>query len=74
MPVRDVEASAKREVAYVPGYDWLPGKFGPSPGIAKAHKEEFGEHCLSKLMYCLYFNLLLASGLLFVILSRPVIV
>ncbi|KAF6040343.1 hypothetical protein EB796_001346 [Bugula neritina] len=26
---------------YVPGYDWIPGRFGPPPGIPKARKDEF---------------------------------
>ena len=28
--------------SYVPGYDWVPGKFGPPPGIPKTRKEQLG--------------------------------
>lgn len=28
-------------VDYVPGYDWIPGRFGPPPGIPKMCKDEF---------------------------------
>ena len=47
MPERSYEAldiERRREaIEYVPGYDWVPGKFGPPPGIPKARKDEFGE-------------------------------
>ena len=46
MPERNFEAldidRRKKAVEYVPGYDWIPEKFGPPPGIAKARKDEFG--------------------------------
>ena len=46
MPERNFDAldidRRKKAVEYVPGYDWIPGKFGPPPGIAKARKDEFG--------------------------------
>ena len=28
--------------SYVPGYDWVPGKFGPPPGIPKTRKDQLG--------------------------------
>ena len=46
MPVRNFEAlgeERRREaVAYQPGYDWLPDRFGPPPGIPRARKLELG--------------------------------
>ena len=46
MPNRSFEAldTEQREKAanYVPGYDWLPGKFGPPPGIDKDFKDKLG--------------------------------
>ena len=26
--------------SYVPGYDWVPGKFGPPPGTPKTRKDQ----------------------------------
>ena len=47
MPERSYEAldiERRREaIEYVPGYDWIPGKFGPPPGIAKPRKDKFGK-------------------------------
>ena len=28
--------------SYVPGYDWVPGKFGPPPGTPKTRKDQLG--------------------------------
>ena len=46
MPERNFDAldidRRKKAIEYVPGYDWVPGKFGPPPGIPKARKDEFG--------------------------------
>ena len=28
--------------SYVPGYDWVPGNFGPPPGIPKTRKDQLG--------------------------------
>ncbi|XP_067946852.1 baculoviral IAP repeat-containing protein 7-B-like isoform X2 [Watersipora subatra] len=45
MPVRSfdaLDADRRRQAAeYVPGYDWIPGRFGPPPGIPKDRKEQF---------------------------------
>ena len=47
MPDRNFDAldeeRRRKAMEYVPGYDWIPGRFGPPPGIRKARKEEFGE-------------------------------
>jgi hypothetical protein len=46
MPERNFDAldgDRRRKAAeYVPGYDWIPGKFGPPPGIPKDTKDKFG--------------------------------
>ena len=28
---------------YQPGYDWIPGRFGPPPGIPKSRKQQLGK-------------------------------
>lgn len=46
MPERNYDAidgEGRAAIAnYVPGYDWIPGRFGPPPGIPKARKEQLG--------------------------------
>lgn len=36
-------ADRSRLSDYTPGYDWIPGKFGPPPGIPRAKKEQLGK-------------------------------
>ena len=73
MPVKNFDPldfdRRRKAVEYVPGYDWIPGKFGPPPGIAKARKDEFG-WCLLSILLCiatiLYFKIAV-SDVLFVL-------
>ena len=48
MPERSLAAldadRHKKAVEYVPGYDWIPGMFGPPPGIPKAYKDKLGRY------------------------------
>ena len=50
MPERDyqsIDPVGREAIAnYVPGYDWMPGRFGPPPGIPKGRKEQLGMLCL----------------------------
>ncbi|XP_067946840.1 baculoviral IAP repeat-containing protein 7-like isoform X2 [Watersipora subatra] len=45
MPVSNYDGlndeQRRSAAAYVPGYDWIPGRFGPPPGIPKERKTEF---------------------------------
>ena len=49
MPERDyqsIDPVGREAIAnYVPGYDWMPGRFGPPPGIPKGRKEQLGMLC-----------------------------
>jgi len=36
---------------YVPGYDWMPGRFGPPPGIPKARKEQLDQMTDKEYLY-----------------------
>lgn len=33
----------RTDAKYEPGYDWVPGRFGPPPGILKSKKDQLGE-------------------------------
>jgi len=44
MPQQDFDKEYRLAIAdYAPGYDWIPGRFGPPPGIPKARKDKFGK-------------------------------
>ena len=36
------EERQRQAAAYEPGYEWLPDRFGPPPGIPRARKLELG--------------------------------
>ena len=50
MPERNFDAldleRRKKAVEYVPGYDWVPERFGPPPGIPRDQVEEYGRYLL----------------------------
>ena len=52
----------EKAAKYVPGYDWIPDKFGPPPGIAKARKDEFGKWkklLISFFLFHFFYSLIL---------------
>ncbi|XP_067946848.1 baculoviral IAP repeat-containing protein 7-B-like [Watersipora subatra] len=55
MPERNFDAldvDRRRQAAeYVPGYDWIPGRFGPPPGIPKDRKEQFDRMSDKEFLY-----------------------
>ncbi|XP_067946835.1 putative inhibitor of apoptosis [Watersipora subatra] len=55
MPERNFDAldgdRRKQAVEYVPGYDWIPGRFGPPPGIPKDRKEQFDRMSDKEFLY-----------------------
>ncbi|XP_067946846.1 baculoviral IAP repeat-containing protein 7-B-like [Watersipora subatra] len=55
MPERNFDAldvDRRRQAAeYVPGYDWIPGRFGPPPGILKERKEQFDRMSDKEFLY-----------------------
>ena len=43
MPTRELKTLDSETAAeYAVGYDWIPGKFGPPPGIDKLQKDKMG--------------------------------
>ena len=38
------ELDLERIINYEPGYDWIPNRFGPPPGIAKSKKQKLGKN------------------------------
>ena len=61
----------EKAAKYVPGYDWIPDKFGPPPGIAKARKDEFGKWKKIVNLLFFYFIFLLAYSFDFDFLIVP---
>lgn len=59
MPDRDFEGltvdQKKIAIDYELGYDWIPGRFGPPPGIPKFRKQELGK-CYRNELHNIYFE------------------
>lgn len=50
------ELDLEQIINYEPGYDWIPNRFGPPPGIGKSKKQKLGKKYLLQ-FYKTKFNL-----------------
>lgn len=55
MPISGYESMSfdqKRKAQdYEAGYDWIPDRFGPPPGIPRARKEQLGKSVLWAILH-----------------------